>query len=98
MPPPETANNPTRVEPQAEAGPQQQHAIDNRLDQLLIGNTPLHLDHFGLDRTGLVVMGSPPYAEWEQCGAVLRQIDGAVQWWLGDWLNYGEHAYGGSCQ
>ena len=39
-------------------------------------------------------MGSPPYAEWEQCGAVLRQIDGAVQWWLGDWLNYGEHAYG----
>ena len=64
------------------------------LDQLLTGDAPLHLGHFALDGTGLVVTGSPPYEEWERCGAVLHQIDGAVQWWLGDWLNYGEHAYG----
>ncbi len=94
MPPPETANNPTPVDSQAEARPQQQHAVDDRLDQLLTGDAPLHLGHFGLDGTGLVVTGSPPYEEWERCGAVLHQIDGAVQWWLGDWLNYGEHAYG----
>ena len=61
---------------------------------LLTAETPLQLGHFTLDRTGLAVMGSPPYEEWEKCGALLQQIEGAVQWWIGDWLNYGEHTYG----
>ena len=61
---------------------------------LLTHDAPLQLGHFTLDRTGLSVMGSPPYEEWEKCGAFLQQIEGAVQWWIGDWLNYGEHAYG----
>ena len=61
---------------------------------LLTGDAPLQLGHFRLDRTGLAVLGSPPYEEWEKCGAFLQQIEGAVQWWIGDWLNYGEHAYG----
>ena len=54
----------------------------------------LQLGHFRLDRTGLVVMGSPPYEQWEKCGTVLQQIEGTVQWWIGDWLNFGESAYG----
>ena len=57
-------------------------------------DAPLQLAHFTFDRTGLAVMGRPPYEEWERCGAFLQRIEGAVQWWLGDWLNYGEHAYG----
>ena len=61
---------------------------------LLTDDAPLQLGHFTLDRTGLAVMGRPPYEEWEKCGAFLQQIEGAVQWWIGDWLNYGEHAYG----
>ena len=61
---------------------------------LLTDDAPLQLGYFRLDSTGLAVTGSPPYDEWEKCGAFLQQIDGAVQWWIGDWLNYGEHAYG----
>jgi len=35
----------------------------------------------------------PPY--WIQAeGDKLKRIEGAIHWWLGDWLNYGERAYG----
>ncbi len=34
------------------------------------------------------------YEEWEECGRTLQQAAGAVQWWIGDWLNYGEREYG----
>ena len=61
---------------------------------LLTDDAPLQLGHFRLDRMGLVVIGSPSFEEWEKCGAFLQQIEGAVQFWVGDWLNYGEHAYG----
>ena len=39
-------------------------------------------------------MRPPRSAGWERCGAFLRHVEGAVQWWIGDWLNYGEQAYG----
>jgi N6-adenosine-specific RNA methylase IME4 len=29
--------------------------------------------------------------EWLRCGIALRRIEGAVQWWLGDWWAYGEN-------
>lgn len=61
---------------------------------LLTADVPVQLGHLGLGRTGLVVMGSPSYEEWEQCGAVLHPVSRAVQWWVGDWLNYGEARYG----
>lgn len=54
----------------------------------------LTLGAFTLAKTGLVVRGKPAFKEWERCGAVLNRIEGAVQWWLGDWVNYGEPAYG----
>jgi len=43
---------------------------------------------------GLVVAGSPSITEWLQVGKALKKAQGAVQWWIGDWLNYGERAYG----
>lgn len=36
----------------------------------------------------------PTYAEWEACGDWLRSVDGAVQWWIGDWLRMGEELFG----
>ena len=54
----------------------------------------LHHGPFRLTRTGLSVDGRPSFDEWEQCGAFLKDIEGAVQWWIGDWVNYGEQAYG----
>jgi hypothetical protein len=57
------------------------------------GNT-LHVGAFRLAKMGLVVRGKPSEVEWEECGQVLRRIEGAVQFWIGDWVNYGEKAYG----
>lgn len=34
------------------------------------------------------------YEEWQVIGNQLRYLEGAVQWWVGDWLNYGEKSYG----
>jgi DNA modification methylase len=49
---------------------------------------------FQLMSHGLVVNGSPSITEWLQAGKALKKAQGAVQWWIGDWLNYGERAYG----
>ncbi len=35
-----------------------------------------------------------PYEEWEEYGHSLRRVEGALQWVIGDWLRYGEFAYG----
>jgi hypothetical protein len=34
------------------------------------------------------------FDEWERVGYVLQQMDASLPWWIGDWLNYGEYAYG----
>jgi N6-adenosine-specific RNA methylase IME4 len=44
--------------------------------------------------TGLKVTGRPTLEQWRACGAQLARIEGAVQWWIGDWVNYGRKAYG----
>jgi hypothetical protein len=51
-------------------------------------------DKFKFLPTGLVVNGNPTFEEWEQCGKLLAHIQKRVHWWIGDWLNYGEHTYG----
>ncbi len=61
---------------------------------VLRDGAPLHQGPFTLSQTGLTVHGRPSFAEWEKCGTVLQQIEGTVQWWIGDWLNFGESAYG----
>lgn len=54
----------------------------------------LELGAFCLTPTGLVVTGRPSFDEWQDCGKRLQIMEGAVQFWIGDWLNFGEHAYG----
>tara|TARA_R110000868_G_scaffold21307_2_gene88522 strand:- start:3015 stop:3683 length:669 start_codon:yes stop_codon:yes gene_type:complete len=34
------------------------------------------------------------YDEWVRVGTTLQTIGDAINWWVGDWLNYGERAYG----
>jgi hypothetical protein len=34
------------------------------------------------------------FEEWEQIGRGIMRLHGASKWWLGDWLLYGEGAYG----
>lgn len=47
-----------------------------------------------LSRTGLTLPKSVPFDRWQAIGSQLREIEGAVLWWIGDWLNYGEQRYG----
>jgi N6-adenosine-specific RNA methylase IME4 len=54
----------------------------------------LAFQHFTLTPVGLEITGKPTVPEWEECGTFLRRAEGAVQWWIGDWINYGEWAYG----
>jgi len=61
---------------------------------VLNGGDTLQLGAFTLATTGLVVAGTPTESEWVACGKVLRRVEGAVQFWIGDWVNYGEKAYG----
>jgi N6-adenosine-specific RNA methylase IME4 len=56
----------------------------------------LWMPGFCLMRTGLVVDGDPTFEQWQECGRAIRYMEGAVQWWIGDWLNDGERHYGES--
>lgn len=54
-------------------------------------------DKFLLGTTGLTVLDDEAinHDEWLTLGRVLRTVDTALQWWVGDWLNYGiQRKYG----
>lgn len=43
-----------------------------------------------ISRTGWQLPKKLSFEDWEKCGIALGKIEGAVQWWLGDWWVYGE--------
>lgn len=45
-------------------------------------------------KTSLTIPEGTSFEEWEAVGGKLRQVYGAAQWWVGDWLNFGERKYG----
>lgn len=49
---------------------------------------------FILCRNGLSAIGEPTFKQWEEVGEFIRKAEGAVHFWIGDWLNYGEKKYG----
>jgi hypothetical protein len=34
------------------------------------------------------------FEEWEEVGQTLRLMEGAIQFWIGDWIRYGQAQYG----
>ena len=44
--------------------------------------------------TGLTLDDDLSYEEWEKLGFKLFQVRESWQWWIGDWINYGEKKYG----
>jgi len=46
--------------------------------------------------TALLISRQMDFGEWEQVGKDLGRINQGLLWWIGDWLNYGERAYGES--
>jgi site-specific DNA-methyltransferase (adenine-specific) len=49
---------------------------------------------FRLQKTGLSPVGKPMFTDWVNCGCFLNRLEKSVQFWVGDWLNYGEKTYG----
>lgn len=48
---------------------------------------------FRFTATGLLIEGKPTLADMQAVGDWLSTIHGALQWWIGDWLLYGEGVY-----
>lgn len=50
---------------------------------------------FKITVTGLEVYGVPSFEQWMKQGRELWYAKQSIQWCIGDWINFGEKAYGG---
>ena len=57
-------------------------------------NYDMEYQGFKLHSTGLKPIGTPTFKQWEEVGKFLKKSDKCVQFWIGDWINYGEKNYG----
>jgi hypothetical protein len=48
----------------------------------------------GTTATSLTLPADLPYEQWRDAGLMYARLGKAVQWWLGDWLCYGENRFG----
>lgn len=48
---------------------------------------------FRLRPTGLEPVGEPTFEQWDGLGEFLRYLHTGTQFWIGDWMNYGEGAF-----
>jgi N6-adenosine-specific RNA methylase IME4 len=68
--------------------------------QLALHDLGVTASNFGLNVPGKLTPTSwqlpddMPEDQWVVAGLCLQRIEGAVQWWLGDWWAYGKHKYG----
>lgn len=53
-------------------------------------NTDLSLACATMSSTGLQFDDGATLEQWEEVGDYLTRVGGAVNWWIGDWLLYGE--------
>jgi hypothetical protein len=64
------------------------------------GNEPMKLESglilpgIEFTKTSLLVTRKITEKEWQDIGAKLCRAGGALRWWIGDWLRYGEHEWG----
>lgn len=47
-----------------------------------------------LTKTSWELPQSMTEGDWKAAGNALSQVDGAMNWWLGDWWRFGENKYG----
>lgn len=55
---------------------------------------PIKIKACELTRNSATFQPALPWNEWMEAGHQLCKVAGATLWWLGDWINYGEKAYG----
>ncbi|MFA5376469.1 MAG: DNA methyltransferase [Dehalococcoidia bacterium] len=74
----------------------EEHELSAELDVVDGGNAladPVWR-HVRLKPNSMEFVTNPTYEEWERLGERLKYINGSVQFWIGDWVNYGENRYG----
>lgn len=66
------------------------------LDSTAVATQQTFLDIPGCEftETGLRIKTKISFDHWERLGEVLKRAETGIQWWLGDWMIYGEHQYG----
>ena len=64
------------------------------MKQIQIKQNEMEISSFKLLKNGLEAIGNPSFEEWMKAGDWIKQCHGAVHFWIGDWLNYGESKYG----
>ncbi len=57
-------------------------------------DTTLTVEGFVLTKTGVEFPKGATLEAWERVGQTLQYLDGAVQWWIGDWLAKGAARWG----
>jgi N6-adenosine-specific RNA methylase IME4 len=57
-------------------------------------NAVLSSKHFRFEQCALVVDGEPTFDEWKAMEDQFTKAGSGLQWWIGDWLGYGERVYG----
>lgn len=56
--------------------------------------SPLNSSNVQFTKSGLYIQPGIEYHEWQDIGVVLQFLASCIQFALGDWINYGERAYG----
>jgi hypothetical protein len=54
----------------------------------------LALDKCVFTPSSLTIDSSTTFEEWDNLGEFLSRAEKSVHWWIGDWINFGEAAYG----
>lgn len=52
------------------------------------------IENCQITKTGLKFSEKLSFDQWQEVGKQLQKIHGSIQWWIGDWLNFGEKKYG----
>lgn len=54
----------------------------------------IQLAGFQFKQMELVIEGKHTIEEWLDAGRLLTGMESSLNWWIGDWLVFGEHTYG----
>lgn len=57
-------------------------------------STQLQLNGFKFNPLELVIEGEHTIEQWLEAGKLLTGMESSLNWWIGDWLVFGEHSYG----
>jgi len=63
-------------------------------DIVIQDNKDIVYSGFKLHKNGITPVGNPTFEQWEEVGKFIKKSGQSVQFWLGDWLNYGEQTWG----